>query len=255
MTISDLVFRSQKLLIDNSPSILTAVGVVGTVSTALLTGQATYRYMDQLVMEGYYDPNEVRDARNRRAHFDAAWKYYVPAVGTGALTIAAILAANHIGTRRAAGIAAAYSISERAFQEYREKVVEKMGTKSEQSVRDDIAQDRVRRTEAASREVLVVSGDVLCQDAVSGRYLTSNMATLDRAVNELNRQIINDSYASLSDFYDRIGLPHTAYSDEVGWKSDREITLDITSAVTSDSKPCLVFNFNTVPIRDYYKFF
>ena len=41
MPAADILARVQKLAIDNSPQILTAIGVVGTVSTAVLAGKAT----------------------------------------------------------------------------------------------------------------------------------------------------------------------------------------------------------------------
>jgi len=38
-------------------------------------------------------------------------------------------------------------------------------------------------------------------------------------VNDTNEQIINDSYAALTDYYDRIGLARTDESDEIGWNT------------------------------------
>jgi hypothetical protein len=252
MTLMRLATRAEKLVIDNSPLVLTAIGVIGTVTTALLTGQAVYKYMDILAEEGYYSRDEVFE-RSTKEHIENSWKLFVPAIGTGALTIGAILSANHIGTRRAAGMAAAYSLSERAFSEYKEKVIQHMGSKSEQSVRDDIASDHVRKTSEASREVIVIGTEVLCFESMTGRYFTSNMEALKKAQNDINYQMLHDGYASVTDFYNLIGLTRTAYSDELGWTSELQLELIFTTALTDDQRPCLAFEFRSAPIRNYHK--
>jgi len=242
---ADILARVQKLAIDNSPQILTAIGVVGTVSTAVLAGKAGYRYARIL--------SEQSPWLDRREKLELTWKEFIPPATTGVLTVVCILGANHIGTRRAAGLAAAYSLSERAFTEYREKVVERVGVKQEQSVRDEIAQDRVSAT-PGSREIIISGTKVLCLDSYTGRYFESDMETLKKAQNDTNYQILNDMYATLTDFYDRIGLPKTRFSDEVGWSNSELLELEFSTALTDDQKPCLVITFKASPVRDYYQF-
>lgn len=249
MKIATLALRAEKFFIDNSPLVLTSVGVMGTVTTALLAGKAAYT-SGILIYETEIVPGELSGKRK----FEMCWKLFVPAVGTGAVTIAAIVGANHISTRRAAGLAAAYSLSERAFTEYRDKIVETLGTKSERAVRDDIAQDRVKRTSEAAREIIVTGTEVICLDLMGDRYFNSSYAALKKAENDLNFQLIHNGYATLSDFYASLGLKTTAYSDELGWNSDTKLELRITTAMTLDDRPCLAFEIQTHPIRDYYKF-
>ena len=48
---NDIIKKSQKYVLDNSPAILTAFGVVGTVSTAYLAGRASFRAADIIALE------------------------------------------------------------------------------------------------------------------------------------------------------------------------------------------------------------
>lgn len=247
---------TEKLISDNSPLILTVVGVTGTVATAILTGKATYDSVVEEFMDGYETLDWKTDLYNEytaKKRIKRHWKRYVPAVATGVLTVAAVVGANRIGTRRAAGLAAAFSLSERAAVEYREKVVEKFGQNKEREVRDEIAQDRVNRNPEGSREIVIVGTDVLCHDAFSGRYFQSSMETLRKAQNDLNAQVLNNMYASLSDFYDLIGLTRTDYSDEIGWNVNNTLELKFSTVMSEDGRPCLSFSFDTRHIRDYYK--
>ena len=253
MTLSEILKRVEKLTIDNSPTILTAIGVTGSLTTAYLTGKASFKAAEILILE--HEEEDLKDIpRSRKKDAKRVWKLYIPAASTGAVTVVSIIAANRIGMRRAAAIAAAYSISEKAFAEYKEKVLEKVGENRERSVRDDLAQDRVRNNPSSDREVIITGGgDVLCYDAFTGRYFKSDMETLKKAQNDLNYKVLNNYYASLSDFYDLIDLPRTSYSDEVGWNSDALLELEFSTVMSEDNRPCISINFRIQPIRGYYR--
>jgi len=201
----------------------------------------------------YYLPHGSILEVTQTQKVNLTWKLYVPTVGTGVLTVACIIGANRIGTRRAAAMAAAYSLSEKAFVEYRDKVIEKIGETKEQKVHDAIAQDRVDANPVSSREVIITGGgDVLCHDSITGRYFESNVETLRKAQNDINYKILASNYATLHEFYSLIGLPSTLYSSEVGWNNDNMLELEFTTVLSEEGKPCLSVNYKTYPIRGYY---
>lgn len=254
--------RAAKLIADNSPVILTAVGVTGALTTAYLTGRASFKAA--LILEEEQRKNLYPLAHNEDRPFRPllakekvrlCWKLYIPAAVTGTLTVAAIVGADRIGTRRAAALAAAYAISDKAFEEYKAKVVEKLGEKKEEAVRDSIAQDRVNNIPVGGREVIVTgNGSVLCMDAFSGRYFLSDMESLRKAENDINWAVVHNNYATLSDFYEIIGLPETSISSEVGWNVDKMMDMHFSSALTeATGKPCMVVTYTTVPIRGFHR--
>jgi hypothetical protein len=257
MSLLDLVKRVEKLAIDNSPIILTAIGVSGTITTAIFSGRASFKAAQIIANEEHFARMQTGDPdyeSNTRRKFDLTWKLYIPAIGTGVLTVACIIAANRIGTRRAAAMAAAYSLSEKAFVEYKTKVIEKIGEHREHQARAEIAQDHINQNPVSSREVIITgNGDVLCYDTISGRYFKSNVETLRRAENDVTAQIYNDQYASLHEFYTLIGLPGTKYSNEVGWNPENRLYLDFSTVLSEDGQPCLSLEYRAYPIRNYYK--
>lgn len=255
MTLSSTWKAAEKFASDNSPTILTTIGVIGLGTTAILTGKATFKAADILANEEFRLAKEGSNYElTNRDKVELTWKFYIPAVGVGALSCGAIIGANHIGSRRTAAVAAAYSLSERAFTEYKGKVVEKLGEKKEKAVRDEIAQDRVDANPVSGREVIIIEGkSVLCYDTYSGRYFMSDMETLKKAQNDVNYQILSDMYASLSDFYQRVGLSATASSEEVGWTTDKQLELELSGTLSEDQRPCIAVSFRTSPVRNYYK--
>lgn len=250
MTLTAIAKRTEKLLADNSPAILTAVGVTGTLTTAFLTGKASFRASD-----------DIRAVENLRKvdlepkeKFQLVWRLYIPPVATGVLTVVSIVGANRIGTRRAAAMAAAYSISEKALSEYKDKIIEKIGVNKEQKIRDEVAQDQVNRNPPSQNQIIVTSGgEILCHEAFTGRYFMSSMEALKKAQNETNALVLNNMYASLTDFYNALDIPSTSNSDELGWNTDKLMELEFTTTLSEGDRPCLSFSFRAVPIRDYYR--
>lgn len=264
MNFGILAKRAGKIASDNSPAILTALGVTGTLTAVFLTGKASFKAAEILAEAErnetlpYLEGGTVR-ARLEDLTFQEktnfVWKLYVPAAGTAAMAVACIVGANHVGTRRAAALASAYTLSEKAFVEYKGKVLEKLGEKKEQTVRDEIAQDRVRKNPPTESTLFVTDdGFVPCLDTHSGRYFKSTRQKIDQAVIDTNFQILHEDYASVSDFWERVGLAKTASSDEIGWNTNCKLDIEYATAMTDDGKPCLTVGFRSVPVRSYDRF-
>jgi hypothetical protein len=166
----------------------------------------------------------------------------------------AIVTANRIDARKIAALTAAAGISERAFQEYKDKVVEKLGPNQDRKIRDEVAQDQITK-EGGPRELVIVNeGKVLCKDMMSGRYFECTNEDLKRAENWVNHELLHHNDCSLSEFYGQIGMDATSYSDSVGWNAANSVELQITTAMTPDNRPCLAVDFHPHPFPTYSRF-
>jgi hypothetical protein len=254
MNFGAIFARAQKVTADNAPAILTGLGVTGLITTAVLTGQATFKAAEILAEEkSAHDEDSRPDLFTLQGQVKLCWKYYVPAVGTAAFAITCIIAANRIQTRRAAALASSYSISQELFKEYKGKVLEKLGDKEEKEITAAVAQNRADKAEFKQAEVVVISNQALCFDTYTGRYFTSDIETIRGAVNDINYQINNNYFASLSDFYFMIGLDAVKESDDLGWNADRQLEVSYTPILGPSKQPCLAITFEVYPIRDYHR--
>lgn len=258
MAFAILAKRLGKFAVDNSPAILTAMGVTGALATAYLTGAATFKAAEILAREeNAVVPEEgVKNAPfTFRDKIDLTWKLYVPAAGSAAMTVAAIVMANRIGTRRAAALATAYGLSERALEAYKKKVVDTVGPKKAQAITDEIAKDAVLEMNDRQTKILITDrGDHRCLDLYNKRSFTSSIDAIKRAEIDINFTILNDGYASLSNWYDLLGLPHTSGSDDFGWNTDRKFELEYTYEADEFDRPCLAINFKRLPESKFYPF-
>lgn len=255
--ISDLVKKVQAVAAENSTTILTTAGVVGTVATAFLSGRASWK-AGQLVMKENEriseDPKyKESDRLDKMGTVKFVWPEYLPAVGVGGLTIASIIMSNRVSSKQIAAMATAYGLSERAFQEYKEKVTEKLGQSKETAVRDEIAQDRINAT-TPNQVIITGSGNVLCYDLLTDRYFESTVEDIKRAENTVNFEVATQDSVPLSRFYQEVGLYPTPYSDSVGWNIDNRCEVQISTVMSKDGhKPCVAVDFAVWPKPDYDK--
>jgi hypothetical protein len=255
VNIAELYKKGEMLVSSNSTALLTGVGVIGTVSTAVLTGRASIRAY--AIIENDLVAQDISAGPvTRREIIAACWPEFLPPVGVGALTITAIIMANRLSSKEAAALATAYSLSEKAFTEYKEKVTERLGEGKEQKIRDEVVADRLAANPVNQREVIIAgSGEVLCYDMFTGRYFQSTVEEIKKAENKVNFEILHHMYASLSSFYDEIGLPSTEMSDRLGFNTDNRLEVKFSTHMSSDQRPCVAIDFHAPPVHDYGRMF
>lgn len=232
----------------NSPHILTGLGCAGVLTTAILTGRATLRAHEIIQMEEEYH-KEYQEPLSTQEKARLTWKVFLPAIIMGGASIACIIGANAVNTKRNAALAALYSLSETAFREYKDKVVEEIGHSKELKIRDSIAGDRIVNNPVGDKTIIITgNGDVLCYDALSDRYFKSSAEKIRQQVLDLNYELMTEMWLSLNDLYYAIGLPSTKLGDQMGFDLDRgKIEVDYSSNLTPEGQPCLVIDAKVYP--------
>ena len=252
MTIASIDKSTMRMLDTNKPVILTGIAAVGVLTTAIFTAKGTFQAAD-LIRENEYKDNGLWVRLPNKERLLLVWQAYIPAVSVGAVTLACLIGAQSVNSRRQALLISGYTLSEAAFREYREKAVDAFGVQKEQKIRDDIAKDHVAANPVSSQVIITGIGEVLCYDTLSGRYFNSDMETLRRAQNDINALCINDMYASQNDFYRLIGLPINGYGEEYGWSTEVMLDLQFSTVLSEDGRPCISIDYRMSPIRGYYK--
>lgn len=246
------------LLNENSTVILTGVGVAGTAATAVLTGHASFKAAKIIAEEEKKHQERLVSgevhtvALSKTEKTKYTWHLFLPPAAVGVTTIAAIIVAHRIDAKKIAALAIATGVSERALQEYKDKVVEKFTDRQATAVRDEIAQDRVTANPVESAQVFITgTGDVLFFDQLTGRYFKSTIEKVRKAENEVNYQIIHFMECSLTRFFEDIGLDPTTYTDTVGWNINNKCEVEFSTVMSTDGQPCIAIDFKSHPRVDY----
>src|SRR5574344_446466 len=234
----------------HSPEILTGIGIAGMVTTIVMAVKATPK---ALILIEEKKNEEGLDSLTPIETVKASWQCYIPSAIVGTVSIFCLIGASSANLRRNTALATAYTLSESALKGYQGKVVETIGDKKEQFVRDSIAKDKLDENPVTTREVIITEkGNTLCYDTISGRYFKSDIDKIKGVLNELNKRMLSEMYISLTEFYLELGLDQTSVSDQLGWNLDRGyIEIDFGSQIAEDGTPCVVLNYPVAPKHDY----
>lgn len=253
----------------NTPSILSGLAVVGLIETGVLAYKAGAKG-SKIMEEKKHDLHYVKpgDKAAKRAVIGETIKEMTPVVAPpvlmGVATGACIIGSNQVSNRRIAAISAAYSLTETALKEYKEKTVETIGEKKAQQIRESIAKDKVKKNlpEKNQQQIGMIpnNGMVLCMDSFSQRPFYSNAQTIGKAINILSARARSELTVSLNDLYDEIGsreLTRLPNGDDVGWTADDAssgaLPIHFTAILTENEQPCLYLDYEVTIIADYFR--
>ncbi len=243
-----------RVLTKYSPGILTGIGITGMIGATFMAVKATPKAL--YLIEAKKEESEVEELTPVET-IKTCWKCYIPATLTTVLSAVCLIGASTVSAKRNAALATAYSISEAALREYQEKVVEVIGEKKEKAVRDAVAKDQIERDPVTKSEVVIIdsNSNTLCYEPLSGRYFKSTIDKIKKAEIKLDRQMIQEMYVSLNDFYWEIGLDGTDLGDQMGWNlSKGYMDLSFSSQLADDGTPCAVIVYGIPPVYDYQRY-
>ena len=245
---------AERVLTKYSPGILTGIGIAGMIGATFMAVKATPKAL--YLIETKKEESEVEELAPVET-IKTCWKCYIPATLTTVVSAVCLIGASTVSAKRNAALATAYSISEAALREYQEKVVEVIGEKKEKAVRDAVAKDQIERDPVTKSEVVIIdsNSNTLCYEPLSGRYFKSTIDKIKKAEIKLDRQMIQEMYVSLNDFYWEIGLDGTDLGDQMGWNlSKGYMDLSFSSQLADDGTPCAVIVYGIPPVYDYQNY-
>lgn len=243
---------------NNTPALLTAVGITGLLSTAVLSAKggadaARFLAQEQDARDRLNVPDEAKIITNKQA-LGMTWKYFVPAGVTATISIVCLVGAHTLSAKKQAALLGIATLSEGYLSDYKEKVIEVIGEKAEKEIVNQVATDRIEKAQPNISQVLIAEEEVWCFDTITSREFKSTVERLRRAENEINHQTQHDWCASLNDFYDKVGLPRAEIGEDIGWNSDTLLDLQITTTKFKD-KPMLAVDYRPRPTLGFQRVF
>ena len=243
----NLVNASKLFLRKNAPTILSTIGGVGVVATAVMAVKATPKALELIERA----EEEKGEKLTKLEVVRKASVVYIPSVLVGAGTIACIFGANVLNKRQQAALMSAYALLDSSYKEYKAKTVELYGEDADNKVKDEIAKDKYEEATVQG------DGEMLFYDSFSGQYFKSTLANVNNAEYQINRDLVMRDYAMVNEFYDYLGIPTIDGGDELGWSSGmnfdyywqvwidfmhRKVTMEDgieCTIITMYSEPCL----------------
>lgn len=225
---NNLLSQSKSFLSRNASTILTVLGGVGVVGTAVLAVKATPKAL-ALVEEAEVEKGEKLTTWEA---VKSAGPVYIPAVVVGASTLACIFGANVLNKHQQAALASAYALIDSSYKEYKNKLKELYGEETHNNIIDALAVEKAEDVRVANYnltsycDLSIEDGSSeprLFYDEYSNRFFQTTIEQVMNAEYHINRNFVLRGYVTLNEFYEFLGLEQTEYGSTVGWAVDDEM--------------------------------
>lgn len=237
----------------HSPELLTGLGVIGFGATIISTVKAT-REVDKTIKKIDYELDEnIPKKEEILIKTKAVAPIVAPTIILGASSVACVIGANKIQAARLASATAAYQITTRAFDEYKDAVIEEIGEKKEQKVRDRVAEKHVEESKCDIPQP--VTATQLFMESLTGQYFRSTREDILQNIMQFQKSLLVEDYMTVSEFLDYLEtdeLHHTPLTDSTGFNSENGIEVYFSVAKAPNGEPCTVLEYRTLPLYDCY---
>lgn len=247
------------ILKKNSPKILMGVGIAGSVVSTVLACRATLKVKDILdeknktveqihncVEDETVDYNEEDKKKDLTILYAQTGvklaKLYLPSIALGALSIASIISGYKILNKRNVALAAAYTVVDKGFKNYRKNVVERFGEEVDRELRHNIKAKQIEEKyidkdgneKTRKKKVYEIAEDKKPGEGISeyAKFFDEwntdehskdpeyNLMFLRKQQDYANEVLKHQGYLFLNEVYDMLGIPRTQAGQVVGWIYD-----------------------------------
>lgn len=244
----------------HSPEILVVAGVAGVVASAVMACKATLK-VNEVVKASKHDIAAIHEASEHGctpagqpySQEDAKKELtivysqtgvklvqlYGPSVVLGALSITGIVASHNILRKRNIALAAAYTVVDKGFKEYRGRVIERFGEALDRELKYNIKAQEVKETvvdeetgkKKTVKNTIETVGPELYSDYAKffddgckgwTKDSEKNLVFLKQVQNYVNDKLRIQGYLFLNDVYDELGINRTKAGQVVGWIYDEK---------------------------------
>lgn len=240
----------------HSPEILVVGGVVGLVTSGVMACKATTKLSailddskeqielfdkvaanPEMVKEEYTVEDAEKDKKIVKVQTVVkVAKLYAPSIAVGVVSIGAIFASNNIMRKRNVALGAAYATVDRAFKDYRNRVVDRFGEELDKELRYNLKTKEVKETvedengkkKTVKRNIKYMDSPtpsefaVIYDDGCAGwtKDPEDNKFFLIQQQRYANERLKRRGYLSLNEVYELLGFPSTKAGQVVGWLYD-----------------------------------
>jgi hypothetical protein len=246
IAVSRFVGRNILIAQKNSPALMLGAGIGVGILATVKACQATLN-LEQVLAEAEKDaanldkvvqvrpdkyPADQHEMYKRALRIRTARnvaKLYAPAVGLGVVSVVLLTGSHVVLTKRNAGLAAAYAVLDKGFNEYRDRVRSELGPEKDQEFRYGSQTKEVVTEGKDGHEIREIKRNAVTHRSIYARYFDETNRNWQRSSPIANRTFVqvqqdyaNDKLTAqghlfLNEVYDLLGMERTPEGSQVGW--------------------------------------
>ena len=221
----------------HSPQILFAAGIAGAVTSTVMACKSTLK-LEEVLDDAEAEISDVkmnRDQNTREYYQDLSYVYakgayrvgrlYAAPIAIGSLSIGALTGSHITLTRRNAAVTAAYAATQKAFEDYRERVQDQLGEKKESDIHHavqvvDVVDENGKKIKTPHADPNKWSMYARFFDEASVNWQKNaelNRIFVTAQQNYANHLLHARGHVFLNEVYDMLGIPRCKAGQSVGW--------------------------------------
>lgn len=249
---NNLLNVSARFLKRNSSTILTCLCAVGVAATGYMAAKATPKAMTLLEQAEEEKGEELTPVEK----VVTAGPAYIPAVVTGATTIACIFGANVLNKRKQASLMSGYALLNNSYREYKAKVKEICDEGTFQHIQEELVNDKY---EALTTMEPMHEEEVLFFDDFSLQFFYSTIEDVLNAERKFNQNFMMSGSACLNEFYDMLGIGRIDAGYQLGWAARSgnydlglsSIEFQHQKMIVGEDVECYAIIMHDLPVEGY----
>ena len=248
MKIKSLVKFVMSVAQEHSPEILAGLGIAGWATTSIVAVRKTPACIDEL---------REKKPETLGEEIKIMFPHYIIPIITGTLSTVCMISSVGVSNRRNAALAAALTLSEDNFLEYKNKVKEIMGEKKEekieQAIAEDHAQEALRTIDNDKYMIRTGRADTLTLDLITGQVFLSDIDWIKSRFIDMNDFLQQNETMDVSDYAYILQLEDPQLiGHALGWHYDRNNRIELSDTYTGrDGIPMLVIGHRNPPRYDF----
>lgn len=204
-------YRIGKFVARNSPAILSVVAGCGVIATAVLSGKGAIKAYEI-----------VGDKKlTTKEYAKETWRCYVPAIVSGTVTLASIVASHKMSKKQILALASACATARKTYKDNEEKIKNFIGQDKYKQIKKEVIEDHAKEDAKDNVEVAQKEG-LLFYESYTRQYFRSSIEKVQAAMYHFNRNYILRGYAPINELCDFLDIPKKLGSsgDGIGWSVD-----------------------------------
>ncbi len=250
---SNFTKKVVKGVVENAPKILTGISIASSIAAVGFTIKGTILAVEiEKQRKAKIESGELPEPEHPKLEVvKSVWKCYIPAFTFLSVSCGTALCGTNISTARTAMATAACKASELAFDEYKAKVIERLGEDKEKEIRQEIAKDQVEQR-MDHPPIVTPFEKYLCQEKYTGTIFYSNLYDIKDAFIEMNYSLLNgDDELSFADYLGHFEID--SKEEAIGWNVSMTGLLDLSYRSDYDAygRPMIIFGPTQRPYDNY----
>lgn len=201
------------------PTILTALGIAGMVTTTIMAVKATPKAMKLIKAK----KDELKtDKLTPTELVQTTWQCYIPSVLIGIGTVTCIIGISAMDKRNQAALTSGYAMLNESYKQYRQAAKKVYGEDADNKIHAEMAKDAKVASYDWGYQVYNMDMDpeseqLLFYDLTSKKYFTTTMAAVLNAQYHVNRNLSLRGDCSLNEYLSFLGIEEVDKGNELGW--------------------------------------